>query len=173
MDKSLSTYALGFQYEVIPRSSVRLRVTDYEFLPWKLIFSCFKCVIPAIFACIINTIIPIMMWLNLDSLGQNNQPSDWTFLPIDCLFTLTNRLLCPSDCPAVQPIATFQASDFQSQVYSSDCHFIPNNCPCVLADITKRLFTLSKRLFAIRCHQALATFGQAIARWQIQILKFP
>ena len=36
-------------------------------------------VIPAIFACIINMIFPIMTWLNLDSLGQNSQPSDWTF----------------------------------------------------------------------------------------------
>ena len=29
-------------------------------------------VIPAISACIINTIFPIMTWLDLDSLGQNN-----------------------------------------------------------------------------------------------------
>ena len=63
-------------------------------------------------------IFPIITWLNLDSLGQNNQP-------INCYFS-------PSDCPAVQAIATFQASNFQSQVYSSDC-------PCILADITKRL----------------------------------
>ena len=50
-------------------------------------------VIPVISACIINTIFPIMTWLDLDSLGQNNQPSDWTLLPIDCPFLLTNRLL--------------------------------------------------------------------------------
>ena len=45
----------------------------------------------------------------------------------------------PSDCPSVQAIATFQASNFQSQVYSIDCHFIPSDCPCILADITNRL----------------------------------
>ena len=38
-----------------------------------------KDVIPAISACIINTIFPIITWLDLVSLGQNNQPSDWAF----------------------------------------------------------------------------------------------
>ena len=48
-----------------------------------------RIVIRAISAYLINTIFPIMMWLDLDSLGQNSQPSDWTFLPIDYLFSLT------------------------------------------------------------------------------------
>ena len=30
----------------------------------------------------------------------------------------------------------------------------------------------TKRLLAMHCHQALATFGQVIVRWQITILKF-
>ena len=52
--------------------------------------------------------------------------------PIDCYFS-------PSDCPSFQAIATFQASDFQSQVYSIDCQFIASDCLCVLADIINRL----------------------------------
>ena len=33
---------------------------------------CWGVVIPAISACIINTIFPIITWLDLDSLGQDN-----------------------------------------------------------------------------------------------------
>ena len=97
-------------------------------------------VIPTISACIINTIFPIMTWLDLDSLGQ---------ITTKRLDLFTNRLplftdqsiatFWPSDFPIDQSIATFQASNFQSQVYSSDCYFIPSDCSCVLADITKQL----------------------------------
>ena len=74
-------------------------------------------VIPAISACIINMIFSIMTWLDLDSLGQNNHQAIGPFYqsiasfhgPSNCYF-LTNQL------PSIQAIATFQASDFQSQV---------------------------------------------------------
>ena len=128
----------------------------------------FMYVIPTISECIIITIFPIMTWLDLDSLGHNNQPSDWAFF--------TNRLpifldqsiatFWPSDCPKDQAIATFQASNFQSQVYSSDCHFIPIDClvswptspsdclafpsDCLLCAVTKRLLLLGKRLLTGR-----------------------
>ena len=137
-------------------------------------------VIPAKSEYIINTIFPIMTWLDLDSLGQNNQPSDWIFtnqLPLfvdQAIVTFS-----PIDCPSDQAIATFQVSDCQSQVYLSDCHFIPSDCPCVLTDITKRLPSLSKRLprlpsdcLLCAVTKRLLLFGQAIGCWQRQILRF-
>ena len=49
------------------------------------------------------------------AIASLNQLSDWYFSPIDCIF--------------IQAIVTFQASDFQSQVYSSDCYIIPSVTP--------------------------------------------
>ena len=99
------------------------------------------------------------------SITSLNQPSNWYFSPIDCL--------------VVQAIATFQASDFQSQVY-------PTNCPCVLADITKQLPRLpidcladpiEYLAFPTDCSLCAVTnrllcLEQLIACWQIFILKF-
>ena len=96
-----------------------------------------------------------MTWLDLDSLGQNNQPIDWTFLPIDCLFLLTKRLLifhqsiaflskplplfrqAISNHKSIQPITTlFQAISLVSwptspsdcSPYLSDCLAYPSDC---------------------------------------------
>ena len=70
-----------------------------------------------------------------------------------------------SNHKSTQPIAIlFQEIAFVSWPTS------PINC---LDDpIDCRLPSLYKWFLPIRCHQSIATFGQAIAHWQIFILKF-
>ena len=55
-------------------------------------------VIPAISACIINTIFLIMMWLDLGSLGQNNHQTIGPFYQSISLFIDQSIAQCPSHC---------------------------------------------------------------------------
>ena len=104
-----------------------------------------------------------MTWLDLDSLCQNNQPSYWTFLPINCLFSLTNRLLLfTNQLPNSPSHCHFSGKRFPVTGLAIDCHFIPNDCLCVLADITKRLPRLPSDCLPI---QAIARYALSPSDW--------
>ena len=123
-------------------------------------------VIPAISACIINTIFSMMTWLDLDSLGQNNKPSDWTFFqsiasfhwPIDCYFPPIDCIFCPSHCHFLGKRFPVTGLANRLPLYSKRLPLCLGRHHQAIAFLSKRLLTLSKRLLAIRCHQAIATF---------------